>query len=76
MTGYIYVLTNKHKKVLYTGVTGDLKQRLEEHANGSSWFTTKYKTDKLVYIEFFENIEDAIARANERWEDLSGNLPK
>lgn len=62
MNGYIYVLTNKHNKVLYTGVTSDLKKRLVEHLEGSSRFTYKYKTNKLVYVEFYENIEDAIKR--------------
>ncbi len=62
MKGYAYILTNKHNRVLYTGVTNDLKRRLVEHAQGASWFTFKYKTEKLVYYEYFENIEDAVAR--------------
>ena len=28
---YVYILTNKNKTVLYTGVTNDLKRRLREH---------------------------------------------
>ena len=62
MAAYVYVLTNKHNKVLYTGVTKDLRLRLVEHSRGSSWFTAKYKTSKLVYYEYFGGIEDAIAR--------------
>ena len=62
MKGYVYVLTNKHNKVLYTGVTKDLRLRLKEHSQGSSWFTTKYKTSKLFCYEYFDSTEDAIAR--------------
>lgn len=29
--GTIYILTNKYNKVLYTGVTSDLKMRVFEH---------------------------------------------
>jgi len=29
---YVYILTNKHHSVLYTGVTSDLYQRIQEHS--------------------------------------------
>jgi putative endonuclease len=60
MAAYVYILTNKHNKVLYTGVTSDLKRRLKEHAQGISRFTAKYKTTKLVYYERLGGIEQAI----------------
>ena len=28
---YVYIMTNKHNSVLYTGVTSDLKKRVYEH---------------------------------------------
>ena len=28
---YVYIITNKNKTVLYTGVTNNLKLRLEQH---------------------------------------------
>jgi putative endonuclease len=62
MVAYVYVLTNKHNRVLYTGVTGNLRARLVEHKEGASWFTAKYKTNKLVYYEYHEGIESAIVR--------------
>lgn len=62
--GYVYILTNKNNGVLYTGVTNDLKRRLEEHAQNinSKSFTARYNINKLVYYESFFLIGDAIAR--------------
>jgi len=62
--GYVYILTNKNNSVLYTGVTNDLKRRLEEHIQkiNPNSFTSRYNTYKLVYYESFFLIGDAIAR--------------
>ena len=60
---YIYFLTNKHRSVLYTGVTNNLIRRVYEHQNKlQKGFTEKYNLDCLVYYELFQNITDAIAR--------------
>lgn len=62
---YIYILTNKNKTVLYTGVTNNLKDRLYFHNNPepfSKAFTAKYKCFYLVYYECFLNINEAIQR--------------
>lgn len=61
--GYVYILTNKHNTVLYTGVTSDLKKRAYEHREKLiAGFTKKYNVSKLVYYEVFEDIEEAILR--------------
>ena len=61
--GYIYFMTNESNKVLYIGVTSDLRRRIIEHKEGSaSAFTRKYCCHKLVYFEGFGDIEQAIAR--------------
>lgn len=60
---FIYIMTNPHNRVLYTGVTNDLKRRVYEHKN--KWvagFTQKYNVVKLVYYEIFQSPNDAIAR--------------
>ena len=59
----VYILTNKYNRVLYTGVTTDLKSRIYEHKNkvNSNSFSAKYNADKLVYCNFFESVEEAIA---------------
>jgi putative endonuclease len=60
---YVYILTNKYNKVLYTGVTNDLKRRVYEHKKGLiKGFTAKYNVDKLVYYEATEDINAAILR--------------
>ncbi|WP_339893959.1 GIY-YIG nuclease family protein [uncultured Algibacter sp.] len=62
---YVYMLTNKSKTVLYTGVTNNLKDRLYFHKNPlpfSKAFTSKYKCYYLVYYEHFFQIENAIKR--------------
>lgn len=64
---YVYILTNKAKTVLYTGVTNNLKRRLEEHnekINPNS-FTARYNIEFLVYYERFGWIQQAIAREKE-----------
>ena len=62
---YIYILANKAKTVLYTGVTNNLKDRLYFHNNPEPYsksFTAKYKCFYLIYHEHFFEIEDAIKR--------------
>ena len=59
----VYIMTNKHNTVLYTGITNDLKRRVYEHkeklVNG---FTKKYNITKLAYYEVFDDPENAILR--------------
>jgi len=60
---YVYILTNTHHNVLYTGVTNDLERRCNEHKQKKiKGFTQKYNVDKLIYFERFDSVESAIAR--------------
>ena len=60
---YIYILTNANNTVLYTGVTSDLSERINEHKNKiNKGYTYKYNAVKLVYFESYGDIRDAIAR--------------
>ena len=63
-TYFVYILTNKRFTVLYTGVTGDLEQRVYEHKTKfhSDSFTAKYQCDRLVYYEEFETKSEAMKR--------------
>ena len=63
MQYFVYILTNKTKTVLYTGVTNDLKRRIYEHKNKLiAGFTKKYNVDQLVYYEVTSDIKEAIKR--------------
>jgi putative endonuclease len=63
---YVYLLTNWNNKVMYVGVTKDLKKRLYEHKNKLvTGFTEKYNLNKLVYFEETQDIHAAIAREKE-----------
>ena len=60
---YVYILTNKWNSVLYVGVTNNLVRRVWEHKNKFvDSFTSRYKLDKLVYFEVFEDSYNAISR--------------
>ena len=64
----VYILTNKIKTVLYTGVTNNLEQRIIEHYIDrieKKNFTGKYNCYFLVYYEEFKYVNDAIAREKE-----------
>jgi len=59
----VYIMTNAHNRVLYTGVTNNLKRRVYEHREGiGSIFARRYNVVKLVYFESGDNIQAAILR--------------
>ena len=56
-------MTNDHNKVLYTGVTNDLKGRVYQHKEKLvDGFSKRYNLNKLVYYEVFEDSINAISR--------------
>jgi putative endonuclease len=60
---YVYILTNAHNNVLYTGLTNDLERRCYEHKQKIvKGFSQKYNVDKLIYFEKFDLIDLAISR--------------
>jgi putative endonuclease len=60
---YVYIITNAHNTVLYTGVTNELQCRVIEHKSGKgSEFTKKYNLTRLIYFESGDDINVAIAR--------------
>ena len=64
MDYYVYILTNRINRVLYTGVTNDLTRRIYEHKHHliKNSFTDQYNVDKLVYFEVTSNSRAAIER--------------
>ena len=65
--GCVYIITNQYNKVLYTGVTADLRARIWEHKTKfyPKSFTAKYNCNKIVWFETFHRIEEAIERENQ-----------
>ena len=60
---YVYIMTNRHNTVLYTGMTNDLRRRAYEHRTGrGGGFTSRFNVRKLVYYEVTPSAEAAIAR--------------
>ncbi len=58
---WLYILCSNKNGTLYIGITNNLIRRIYEHKNKLiPGFTSKYKINKLVYIEEFLSIEEAI----------------
>jgi len=61
--GWVYIVTNRPRGVLYTGVTADLAARILQHREGKgSAFCRRYNLTRLVFAEWADEIESAIAR--------------
>ena len=67
---YVYVLSNRHRTVLYIGMTNSLRRRLREHREGEPGsFTERYNVTDLVYFERHATPTQAIEREKQlkRW---------
>jgi putative endonuclease len=59
----VYILTNQRNTVLYTGVTGDLRARVQQRREKLvPGFTNRYNVSKPVYYEAGGDASGAIAR--------------
>jgi len=59
---YVYITSSK-SRVLYVGITNDIRHRVWEHQHDElSGFTSKYRVYCLVYFERFQYVSHAIAR--------------
>ncbi len=64
----VYILTTTSKKVLYTGFTNDLPQRLTEHylnRGQSKTFAGRYYCYHLLHFENYQYVNDALTREKE-----------
>ncbi|MDI6687781.1 MAG: GIY-YIG nuclease family protein [Desulfobacterales bacterium] len=63
---YVYIMTNEHDKVLYTGMTNNLKRRAYEHKEKMiNGFTKKYNITKKI---------DLVNSINRKWLNLYEEL--
>lgn len=69
---FVYIMTNR-SRTLYTGVTSNIEVRVSQHKLGEyEGFTCRYKVDRLVYYEEWQDVKKAIAREKQikRWNKL------
>ena len=59
----VYILASKRNGTLYTGVTSNLVQRMEQHRTEAiEGFTKRYAVHRLVWCEEHDTMINAIAR--------------
>ena len=68
--GWVYIMADRYRGTLYTGMTSDIAARVWAHKEGrGSKFCVRYGLTRLVYAEQAPTIEEAIARekAIKKW---------
>ena len=71
-TYYVYILTNKKHGLIYSGFTNNIIRAVYEHRNGLlKGYTKKHSIKKLVYLEKFDDFEQAI-----NWNDYIKEMAK
>ena len=57
---HVYIMSNS-PRTLYTGMTGDLEQRVLQHKRKLvKGFTSRYNITSLVWFESFTDVQEAI----------------
>ncbi len=63
---WVYILANRKRGTIYTGVTNSLRMRVWQHrSKRADSFTRRYGIDRLVWFEEFRDVTNAIARETE-----------
>ena len=66
MTYCVYIMASQKNGTLYIGVTNDIGARAFDHREGrGSTFTKAYNVRRLVHMELFNDVNEAIAREKE-----------
>ena len=59
----VYIVASARNGTLYIGVASNLSQRIYQHREGHTpGFASRYRCHLLVFQEFYERMDDAIAR--------------
>lgn len=62
MSYYVYIASNQWHSVIYTGVTNNVYRRMDEHRRKVvKGFTSKYNINKLLFIQEFSDIHEALS---------------
>lgn len=67
---WVYIMASQKRGTLYIGLTSRLPERIAEHRDGVlAGFTSQYRVKRLVHLEPFQDIHEAIARekALKKW---------
>jgi putative endonuclease len=70
MGGWLYMMADRYRGTIYTGVTADIAHRAHQHrTEGGSQFVKRYALLRLVCAEEYPTIDEAIARekAIKKW---------
>jgi putative endonuclease len=68
--GWVYMMADRYRGTIYIGVTADIGRRVGQHrGDGGSRFVKRYGLDRLVYTEWYDEIEFAIIqeKAMKKW---------
>mgnify|MGYP003436728016 CR=1 FL=1 len=58
---WVYIICNKRNGTLYVGMTNNISRRIYEHKERLfEGFSKKYGLDKLVFVQQFEDVSEAI----------------
>jgi putative endonuclease len=66
----VYILASRRNGTLYIGVTNDVVARVHQHREADeATFTGRYQVHRLVYVEYYKQVQEAIAREKQlkRW---------
>jgi putative endonuclease len=59
----LYIATNKNLSILFTGITDNLKRRMQDHKSKKvPEPLKKFEINKLVYTEEHQSLQDALMR--------------
>jgi len=58
---YVYIIQSKKDKSYYTGITEDLKARLQEHNRGNVKYTSSKIPHEITWYCAFRNKNKALA---------------
>lgn len=65
-TPAVYLLSNRKNGTLFVGATEDVVATVAGHKEGRIWgFAKKYNLTKLVYVETFGAVDEAVKRTEQ-----------
>ena len=63
---WVYMTTSSSRRALYTGMTANPFKRKDQHEEADdSTFVGRYHAHRIVYLEMFEDVRNAIDREKE-----------